>query len=98
MNRRKEKTIAILLIVLFVGLSLATINRFSPWHDESYTATLIESNYGDIVHRTALDVHPPLYYLVLKAWSSVFGSSVVDLRLFSVVCMSGAVLIGWRLM
>jgi 4-amino-4-deoxy-L-arabinose transferase-like glycosyltransferase len=42
-------------------------------------------NVADIVHYTALDVHPPLYYLVLKAWSLVFGTSALALRSFSVV-------------
>ena len=31
------------------------------------------------------DFHPPLYYLVLKAWSSVFGYSEFSLRLPSVI-------------
>lgn len=35
--------------------------------------------------RTANDVHPPFYYLVLSLWQSAFGSSLVSLRGFSVV-------------
>ena len=97
LNRRKEGSIALLLIGLFIGLSLATVGRFSPWLDESYSATLIESSYSDIIRRTALDVHPPLYYLLLKTWSEAFGSSVVALRLFSLFCMTNAIVIAWRM-
>jgi len=32
------------------------------------------------------DVHPPGYFLILHAWSGVFGSSLISLRYFSVLC------------
>lgn len=30
-----------------------------------------------------VDVHPPLYYLLLRMWISVFGSDVMALRAMS---------------
>lgn len=35
--------------------------------------------------RTALDIHPPLYYAILQAWLSAFGANSLTLRLLSVV-------------
>ena len=84
-------------IAVFAGLILASINRSSIWHDEGYSAVLIENNYLGIVERTALDVHPPLYYLLLKTWAIVFGDQIMTLRLFSAACMLGAILVTWRI-
>lgn len=53
------------------------------WFDEGYTIALINKGYSDIWHMTAQDVHPPLYYFMLKAYSSLFGSSILSLRFFS---------------
>lgn len=83
--------------LLFFGLIAASIAQISIWHDEGYTAALIAGSYGDILSATMLDVHPPLYYFLLKTWSLLFGDSIVALRLFSAVCMFGAMLIAYRI-
>lgn len=93
-NEHVVLTVACAIFLTLIGLS---INKFSIWHDESYSATLIESGYGEIIERTAKDVHPPLYYLGLKAWSNVFGDKIVTLRLFSTVTMLSAIIIIWWL-
>jgi Dolichyl-phosphate-mannose-protein mannosyltransferase len=93
----KEKYIALACVLLFVGLIFASVMRPSVWHDEGYTAVLVENSYGGIIERTALDVHPPLYYLALKTWSLATGDSVLALRLYSAVCMLGAIIITWRI-
>ena len=93
----KEKYIVVACVLLFVGLIFASVMRPSVWHDEGYTAVLVENSYGGIIERTALDVHPPLYYLALKTWSFIVGDSVLALRLYSAVCMLAALLITWRI-
>lgn len=78
------------LIALFAifGASLvfqiAHLDTLSLWHDEAFSALLIQyENYGEMLHRIALDVHPPLYYMILRAWNDIFGHSVFSLRFFS---------------
>lgn len=96
-KKYSSSTVLVLLAVaVYLGLTLLTINKFSTWHDESYSATLIEDSYSGVITRTSYDVHPPFYYLALKTWSVVAGDSVVGLRLFSTVCMLGAILVAWR--
>ncbi|MEK7540000.1 MAG: glycosyltransferase [Patescibacteria group bacterium] len=73
--------------LVFLGLQLTNLTRWSFWHDESFTALLIQYDWGELLKRAAYDVHPPLYYLVLKLWATIFGSSVLALRSFSVLCM-----------
>lgn len=76
-----------LIFVVYAGIVVTTIQRSSIWHDESFTALIIHFSPKDIIARTALDVHPPLYYLALKLWASLFGYTTLSLRLFSSACM-----------
>lgn len=54
-------TLVILPFILCIGLQL----------DEPFTMGLINNNYGNIIHLTSLDVHPPLYYLILKLYLQI---------------------------
>lgn len=72
-------------VILFLILTLSRITASSIWFDEAFSAYIIKFNLADITHYTALDVHPPLYYYLLKAWSTLFGNSLFSLRLMSVV-------------
>ena len=78
-----------LAIVFMAAASLLTYNlgMWSFWFDESFTSALIRYEYSEIAGRTANDVHPPLYYYLLKAWGSVFGTTDAALRAFSSVLM-----------
>lgn len=66
------------LIALWIGL------RQSVWFDEAYSILLAKQPVGELLRLTALDTHPPLYYLLLKGWASLFGWSELSLRLASV--------------
>lgn len=66
-----------ILLVYVTAISLcvcASIPLFSKSIvlDESYSIGLVRGTVSEIVHGTAGDVHPPLYYLILKM-SAVFG-------------------------
>lgn len=39
--------------------------------DESFTFGLIEHNYLNIIYLSSMDVHPPLYYIILKLFLSI---------------------------
>jgi uncharacterized membrane protein len=93
-----ERYFAIFFASVYLFLAFVSITKISIWHDESYSATIIQGSYRQIISRTALDVHPPLYYLLLKTWSVFFGDSIIALRSFSVVTMLGAILITWGIL
>lgn len=42
------------------------------WIDESFSMAMIRHSYLDIIQLTAQDVHPPLFYLLLKLGVSLF--------------------------
>lgn len=83
----------LLLVIILVGLLLRFYNNttISLWHDEAFSALYIKYPWGEMMYRIGLDVHPPLYYIVLRFWHYLFGDSLLALRSFSIV--TGAAII-----
>lgn len=52
-----------------VGLALQICFSFSQniWLDEAFSLALISHPWGEMINLAAADVHPPLYYVILKA-------------------------------
>ncbi|MFN8423071.1 MAG: hypothetical protein U0470_06660 [Anaerolineae bacterium] len=48
--------------------------------DEGWSIALGRLGVGDALRLTALDVHPPLYYLALRAWLAAAGATPFALR------------------
>lgn len=69
--------LAIFAVSLFIGL------KQSVWFDEGYSITLARRDVSELLRLTSVDAHPPLYYLSLKAWASIFGWSEFALRSLS---------------
>ncbi len=86
-------TILICIIFVALGIRAYDITARSLWFDEAFSWRLIQFPFGEMIARDAQDVHPPLYYVLLKGWSVVFGTSLLALRLFSVAC-AGVSLVG----
>lgn len=58
------------MVLLWIGLRLAALNR-PFWMDESFSAALAFQSPAMIVDVCEKDVHPPGYYLLLRAWNAV---------------------------
>ncbi|HEY1923005.1 MAG TPA: glycosyltransferase family 39 protein [Tepidisphaeraceae bacterium] len=56
----------------------------SIWFDEGYTAWLVSHSPAEIIRLIRADTAPPLYYLLLHGWTSLFGRSEIALRSLSV--------------
>ena len=67
------------MILCFVNM------RQSIWFDESYSAYLTHFDFGKIWSLTAADVHPPLYYFILKTWAHFFGHTDFAMRSLSTI-------------
>jgi hypothetical protein len=76
------------MAVLAVGawLRFQGLGRESLWYDEGVSWRMSQLSLSEIVRRTAQDVHPPLYYFLLKGWAFAFGDSVFALRSLSALC------------
>jgi 4-amino-4-deoxy-L-arabinose transferase-like glycosyltransferase len=67
-------------ILMFTG-----ITNESLWYDETYTGALVKQSLANIINITGGDNHPPLYYLILRIFTLIFGNTVFSLRVFSVL-------------
>lgn len=84
-------------LALFAAITLLTIANSSVWFDEAFGAYLIRFDFWHVAVYTASDVHPPLYYWLLKLWSMSFGTSELALRSMSVLFACVAIVFGFLL-
>ena len=83
--------VAALLVTLGVvisGMRLAT--PYSYWLDELFSVSVSGLDWPGLYHRLLLDVHPPLYQIVLKLWMGVVGSAEPATRSLSWLCALAA--------
>jgi uncharacterized membrane protein len=79
-------------IILFgFILRLISLNQ-SLWLDEATTALVAKMSIPDIFSKfLPADFHPPLYYLIIKIWTMVFGYSEISLRIPSIIFGLGTI-------
>lgn len=85
-------------ISIFASISLATIANSSIWFDEAFSAYIIRFDFLEIWQFTSVDVHPPLYYWLLKLWSLLFGTTDIALRSMSVLFAGVSIVFGYLLL
>ncbi len=85
--------IAILVtgLVIFATIALINAPRASIWFDEAFSTYIAQFSFLDIARYTASDVHPPLYYWALKAWSELFGTTELAYRSLSILFGAAAI-------
>lgn len=79
-------------IIMTLVTILAVILRFTPiiwrrdfWYDEAFTGILLKESWGEMNQMIFADVHPPLYYWLVKPWSAMFDYSPEGIRFFSLI-------------
>jgi len=77
--------------LIYLVLCFVNINQ-SIWFDESYSSYITRFDYGQMLEFTAADVHPPLYYILLKTWAHVFGHTDFAMRAMSAIFGAIAIL------
>ena len=72
----KDENRALLCIsVFFIIFHFARTFSNNFWGDEAFTVILLRESYQGIIDITSMDVHPPLYYFIVKGFCDVFGYS-----------------------
>lgn len=91
----------ILVFICFAVLVICSLNA-NIWLDETFSLRIIQYGYKEVIQYTAADVHPPLYYILLKAvvdlfshLSASFTFTVIISKLFSVLSYALTALICW---
>lgn len=92
------RTYLLIVVVIGAAVRFIGITKASIWHDEGYTMMLAPMGPVEILERTARDVHPPLYYIVLHYWMGLFGNSELAARSLSAICLIAAIPLVYLLM
>ena len=93
MSRKRVFLILTPAILGVIYMALCMVNmRQSIWFDEAYSSYLTRFDVGQIWNLTAADVHPPLYYFILKCWAHMFGHADFAMRTLSAVLGAVAIL------
>lgn len=88
MDQKRDTGWKLLLAVVCVVLFFSNFVRIFDnclWGDEAFSAQLIKMNLSELIQTTGQDVHPPLYYLLLKAFTGFFGINGWSMHLFSLL-------------
>ncbi len=93
----KDWLFVVVALIIFVCLAFYMITKSSVWFDEAFGAYLTRYNFIDIARYTAMDIHPPLYYWLLKIWSMLFGNTEFALRSMSVLFGGVTIIFGYLL-
>ena len=74
----------LLVVAIAVALRAPNLTERSLWYDEASSWQTARFPFPELMQSVRLNVHMPLYYLLLKAWMAVLGESVAAIRGFSV--------------
>jgi mannosyltransferase len=81
---RRPGTVVIALTLGAAALRFATLNVQSIWLDESATMILVRRGFtGMLSHLPSSESAPPLYYVLVWAWTRIFGVGPLGFRSFS---------------
>jgi hypothetical protein len=93
MKSKNTKSLSVLMIaIIATSLRLMGILSRPIWFDEALSMSYSQRMPSEIIFSivgnsqgVAAIVHPPSYFLALWAWTKLFGDSISDARLFSIV-------------
>lgn len=102
MEKLKEKIKDISLkqwhiVVIVIGIIFVSLGAFHSniWFDESYSVGLARHTLGEIWSIGGNDVHPILYYWMLRIVYLITGGAIIAYRLFSVIPIAIMIILGY---
>ena len=97
MNAFARRHAAWLILVLALAVRCTRLSAKNLWLDESASWDLATGTVTRLIAKAAGDVHPPLYYVLLKGWVALFGDSLAAMRGLSVMASMAALALFYRL-
>ncbi|MDB1109189.1 glycosyltransferase family 39 protein [Pseudomonas extremaustralis] len=80
------------ILALAMALRFYKLTSAAIWGDEGSSLLLSEYAASDLWYHAAHDVHPPLYFFLLRGWIELFGDSIWSIRGMSAI--PGVVVVG----
>src|SRR5262245_15698192 len=83
----KRLTVLLLAGIVLVAIAMRgyRLSARSFWFDEAFCWRLIQFPFAELLDGVARDNPPPLYFIRLRGWAAVFGTSAFALRSLSVL-------------
>jgi mannosyltransferase len=82
-------------LVVVAGVVLRFVTKSELWLDESLTVNIARLPLSDLHEALRHDGAPPLFYLLLHGWISVFGSGNVAVRALPGLCSVATLPVIW---
>ena len=83
----------VFVVFVFIAGRLWRLTSYGLFGDELFSLWAARHDWGGLLAAVINDIdHPPLFYLLLKAWIIVGGDSVLWLKLFPVVTSIAAII------
>ena len=79
---RLPQVFFLIVLLIFVGARVWRLTATCLWFDEVFSIHAAQNTWPELIRFVAADIiHPPLFYLLLKAWIALGGESLLWLRL-----------------
>lgn len=88
-QRGRRAALVALWALLLLAALVVRLRTFAPLEvglDGALSMDLARSPVAEMFRFNALDVHPPLFYLALKAWMLVAGASYYQAKYLAIAC------------
>ncbi len=93
MHKFTYLVLAIAITLCASWLRFHQLGAQSLWNDEGSSYVQATRSFAEIAQNAAADIHPPLYYWLLKIWRGAVGDAEVSLRAFS--ALQGVLGVAW---
>lgn len=67
------RIVGIVYSLVLCAINFLRIFDGNFWGDESFSVILARMSFGDMLHETAMDVHPPLHYILEMVLNRILG-------------------------
>ena len=102
---KRPRTQLLTVLALALVVRLIGVNSKPIWYDEAFSVLFSDKGPANILagtlrldpDSTSADLHPPLYYFLLWGWIQIFASSLLSIRLPSILAGLGIVAMAYLL-
>ena len=96
------KILSFVVPIILLAVAATTIFNNDFWYDEAWSIEMARHSIGDILRIDAMDVHPPLYYIILNIGNLLLGglfggNLIITGKLVSFIPYVIAVLLGFTI-
>lgn len=82
-----EKKIIVTAMLVICAVYLSLVWNNNVWMDEAFTASLVHTDFDGVIRASMKDTLPPLYNIILKLMTDVFGYKIPVMKITSVIPM-----------